>query len=139
MKFWIKSILLAAIVTFISFRYSCYLIEINDMKNFISTITSLSASMLGFILASLAILASISNTAMISNMKKTGHFDFLLERMFICLSILGVVTLTCIVMSLIKNARQEFLYILIFLISVSAASISDVLNKFWVLLKHLKS
>lgn len=59
------------------------------------TIASVGATMLGFLLASLAVLASINHTHLVSMMRKTGHFDDLLQTVswgcmtFLLCTILG--------------------------------------------------
>lgn len=46
------------------------------------SIASIGATMLGFMLAALAVLASINDTHLVKMMKKTGHYDDLLSTLF---------------------------------------------------------
>lgn len=48
---------------------------------FAGTVASIAATMLGFMLAALAVLASISNTTLVERMRKTGHYDDLLHTL----------------------------------------------------------
>lgn len=62
-----------------------------DAVSFASAIASIGATMLGFILAALAVVASISNTHLVQMMHKTGHYKSLLATMAGC----GLLFLLC--------------------------------------------
>lgn len=52
------------------------------LLGFAGSVASIAATMLGFMLAALAVLASINNTTLVERMKKTGHYDNLLRTVF---------------------------------------------------------
>lgn len=49
-----------------------------------ATLAAVAATMLGFIIAALAILASIAGMRLLRNMQRTGHYQNLLARLLIC-------------------------------------------------------
>jgi Na+/H+-translocating membrane pyrophosphatase len=49
-----------------------------------STVAQISATMLGFLIAALAVLASIAGMRLLRNMQRTGHYQNLLARLLIC-------------------------------------------------------
>lgn len=67
---------------------SCYFGFAPDLPDpaavlgFAGSVASIAATMLGFMLAALAVLASISNTTLVNQMKQTGHYDDLLRTIF---------------------------------------------------------
>jgi hypothetical protein len=58
-------------------------IEVGDLRQIASTVAQIAATMMGFLLAALAILASIANMRLLRNMQRTGHYQVLLGRMLI--------------------------------------------------------
>lgn len=54
-----------------------------DMRQVASTVAQIAATMMGFLIASLAILASIANMRLLRNMQRVGTYGVLLERMII--------------------------------------------------------
>lgn len=58
-------------------------IDTTDLRQISSTAAQIAATMMGFLLAALAILASIANMRLLRNMQRTGHFQVLLGRMII--------------------------------------------------------
>jgi len=67
-----------------------------------SAVASVGATMLGFVLAILAILVSLADRRLIRNMHKTGHFRSLVSRLFSVAIYFGAVTvlaLICLVLS----------------------------------------
>ena len=61
------------------------------LLSFSGSVASIAATMLGFMLAALAVLASISNTTLVERMKKTGHYDDLLRTIFFgCILFLAI-------------------------------------------------
>lgn len=62
-----------------------------DALAFAGAVASIGATMLGFILAALAVIASISNTHLVQMMHRTGHYKSLLATMVGC----GLLFLLC--------------------------------------------
>lgn len=102
------------------------------------TIASVGATMLGFLLAVLAVLASISHTHLVSMMRRSGHYDDLLYTVFygcagffICLSIGIALTFGL--------CPPNWLRTLVVAVHVAAfVSLMDVGRKFWLVLANLR-
>lgn len=54
-----------------------------ELRTIAGTAAQISATMMGFLLAALAILASIANMRLLRNMQRTGHYQVLLGRMLV--------------------------------------------------------
>lgn len=52
-----------------------------ELAGIASTFASIAATLLGFIIAALSILASLMDRTLLKNMNKTGHFDVLLSEL----------------------------------------------------------
>lgn len=68
-----------------------------DRSTVFGTLAQVAGTMLGFMLAALAIVASISETDLVKRMKETGHYDSLLQNLFLG----ALLFLGCAVMSLL--------------------------------------
>lgn len=109
----------------------------NVAPSIAGTFTQVGASMLGFMLAAMAILATISDAHLVKIMKVQGHYSDLLKTLFIgCLIYLimtgiGVVLLFC-------PSSWEVTKVLLVAISISAlTSLTDLGHKFWLVLSNL--
>jgi hypothetical protein len=103
------------------------------------TIASIAATMLGFLLAALAVLASINHTHLVKMMRQTGHYSDLLLTIF-CGCLLFMVCCSIGVALTFGLNPPEWLRVGIVAIHVAAAaSLTDVGRKFWLVLSHLRS
>ena len=108
------------------------------IRNITGIIIQVDVTMMGFVLATLAILASISNEKLIVNMKKTGHYMSLLRRLFICLGTYGCVILVEIFILFLPDLTVFHIpYIVIGLNILTSLLVFDVSHKFWKVLKFL--
>lgn len=60
-------------------------------------VASVSGTMLGFLLTSIAILTSVMDRSLLANLRATGGFQFIIDRLFFCCGLL----LTVIMISLV--------------------------------------
>lgn len=65
---------------------------------------------MGFVIAALAILATITEKTLILNMKKTGHFQVLIQDLFFGAACYGF-CLACFVPALLVNVGQSSILI----------------------------
>lgn len=108
------------------------------LRSVIPVYTSVSVTMLGFTLAMLAILVSVSSTRLVRNINKTGHYDLVVFRLLVSAGFFGAVlvsALTCL-----------FLFGKAFVIGAAASSglmiaacyaLTISSYKFWIVLKLL--
>lgn len=108
-----------------------------DVLAFGGTVASVGSTMLGFMLATLAVLASINHTHLVAMMKQNGHYDDLLLTVFV-----GALTfLLCAVtgFALIFGAPASALLTsaIVGLHIAAVVSLMDVGRKFWLVLANL--
>ncbi|MBK1711289.1 hypothetical protein CKO43_00670 [Rubrivivax gelatinosus] len=99
--------------------------------------TSVGATLLGFMLAALAVLASVNNTHLVQMMRRSGHYRDLLETLFAGCAVM----LACTVLGfglLLGITPSKLVISLLVAVHVGAlASVLDAGRKFWLLLAHL--
>jgi phosphatidylglycerophosphate synthase len=71
-----------------------------DRISVYGTVAQVCGTLGGFLLAALAIVASISNTALLKAMRESGHYDSLLKHMFTGTLLFLTATVVCILVVL---------------------------------------
>lgn len=104
-----------------------------------STVASVGATMLGFMLASLAVLASINHTHLVIMMRKTGHYADLLATILYACIVFFLCTIVGFVLVFGYVPEAWFRAVAVALHVAAAASLIDVGRKFWLVLGHLKA
>lgn len=103
-------------------------------------IAQIGATMLGFVLAALAIVATVVNTRLLRNMLKTGHYKVLLERMFGTVAACGIATLMGLsFVFLPPKLGTLHCYCLMALVLFATLCLYDMSRKFWLVLSHVQS
>jgi len=136
--FWIKCIVVAGFVTWLA--VSRDLVEglaAGDMRSAVGVIAQLSGTMVGFVLAALAILTAMGDSPLIRNMLRTGHFQLLLRRMLVCMIVFGVSTLIGATYLFIPVLTSIHCYVLLSISFFAMLLLSDVCRKFWIVLSNL--
>jgi hypothetical protein len=113
-------------------------VSINTTVTGMNVLAQVAVTMLGFMMAVLAILASIANTKLIRNMQRSGHFHNMLTRIFACSLSFAAVTLAALVASfrpdqldILASAVAAFTMMAILLFASSLAML-------WQTLVHLR-
>lgn len=110
----------------------------SDLVSFAGAVASVGATMLGFILAALAVVASISHTHLVQQMQKTGHYSDLLNTMGGC----GLLFLLCALGGLAMlfgvPAGGVAMAVLIGMHVAAWLSLLDVARKFTLVLSNLR-
>ncbi len=101
------------------------------------TYTQVGASMLGFMLAAMAILATISDTHLVKLMKVQGHYSDLLKTLFIGCVIYLTMTIMGVILLFSPSLWYLMKYILVATSISSLLSLSDLGHKFWLVLSNL--
>ncbi len=93
--------------------------------------------MLGFLLAALAVVASITNSDLLKRMRTTGHYDELLQNLFLG----AFLFLTCTVLSLLVLLGVQLPQILmatLFGLHVAALFVLLIVGwQFWLTLRNI--
>lgn len=137
-KFWSKRLLVSAFLVFISYKLD--LLEglaSSDIRAAANAMAQMSVTMLGFILAALAILISVANSRLIRNMQKTGHYRVLVRRLFGCLTLFGMLAIASLILLFTSVLYPSYTYPYLTLLTLSIAALCDVARKFWMVLIHL--
>lgn len=112
-------------------------VDLEALRALASAAASLGATMLGFMLAALAVLASINHLQLVSAMRRTGHYKDLLATLF-----LGCVfMLLCLVGGLLllfgQHATAAWVSVLAGLHVGALVSTVDIGRKFWLVLANI--
>lgn len=106
---------------------------------FAGTVASIATTMLGFMLAALAVIASINNTHLVSMMRRTGHYRDLLKTLFLGCVLFLWIAVTGLAMVFGLEPRPWFLSMLIGLHLAALISMLDIGRKFWLVLANIRS
>lgn len=132
--------LFTALIFFITiYFYNFDNTPIDIYKSAASIIAQISITMVGFVLACLAILTTISHYNLIRKMQDSGHFYILLSHMFLCIFSFLVLTIISVVMLFHIEKVSYCLYTLIFLSIFSLLLLIDVIIKLWITITNLRA
>lgn len=110
----------------------------NAVSSIGGTLLSVGSTMLGFLLASLAVLASINHTHLVEMMRKTGHYrDLLLTVFFGCALFVAVSVWGASWLLSSRSPGAVEVAILIGLQFGALVSLLDIGRKFWLVLRNL--
>lgn len=84
MKYWnsLSLLLAAAITILVAFKGWMAVLPEAEVRSAVGIAAQIAATMLGFLIAAMSILASISGHRLLRNMQRTGHYRTLLRRLF---------------------------------------------------------
>lgn len=104
----------------------------------ISTFCQVSATMMGFMLAALAILASITDKPLLVKMNQQGHYSDLLTHLFAASFVYFIIFgMTAYMLITGESASLVRLLVLTLIVSGGVATM-QVGYKFWIVLKNLR-
>lgn len=138
MKHWNKlSILICVIVGVFVWRNQLLNLSTDDARTFLGLLAQISATMLGFLLAALAILASIAGHRLLRNMQRTGHYQVLLKRFFVNTVAFGMATFVALLAYLSNTYIHQATLGASIVFLFSALLLVDVGWRFWLVLSSL--
>ena len=105
---------------------------------FAGSVASIAATMLGFMLAALAVIASISNTTLVERMRKTGHYDDLLSTIFWGCAFFLLIVLGGFSLLFGVAPHPLLLVVLLGLHAAAFVSLIDIGRKFRLVLVNLR-
>lgn len=137
-KFWSRRLAASATLAIIAYMLDLFEnLAGSDIRAAANAMAQMSVTMLGFILAALAILISIANSRLIRNMQKTGHYNILIRRLFGCITLFGILTLASLALIFTSLLHPSYIYPYLALLALSISALYDVIRKFWRVLTHL--
>ncbi|EMK7706666.1 TPA: hypothetical protein ACPZRX_001431 [Yersinia enterocolitica] len=140
MKYFIKiCIVLSCMLTTVTW-YKGWFRELDDsaIRAAASVAAQVSATLLGFLIAGLAILASVTGSQLLKSMQESGHYRVLLNKIFV-VAVWYALSLIIGCWSVISPPQflycSAFLCLGIFLSSV--LMLGDIGWRFWLVLKNI--
>lgn len=138
--FWGKCAVVAAAAASFAFHRDLLVgLTAADARAGASVISQLSGTMLGFVLAALAILTTLGNTPLVANMQITGHFSVLLRRMLGSVAAFGLATLAGAVLLFVPTVQINWIYPLIGVATFAVILLADVCRKLWLVLENIST
>lgn len=140
MRYFIKICLLLSCLLTTAAWHNDWFIALDNtaIRSASSVAAQVSATLLGFLIAALAILASVTGSQLIKNMQKSGHYRVLLKKIFI-VSVWYALSLIIGCWTVI--APVQFLYVSAFLclgaFLASVLMLGDIGWRFWLVLKNI--
>lgn len=114
------------------------LIAGSDRATILATLAQVASTMLGFMLAALAIVASINHTHLVRMMRKSGHYESLLATLFVGSAAFFVCAIACFAVLLGFPSGRAVAAALIGLHVAAVAALLDTGRKFWLVLTNLR-
>lgn len=104
------------------------------------TLASIGSTMLGFLLAALAIIASINHTHLVKMMRTTGHYNDLLKTIFTgCVVFIFIIFAGGVWLFSSKSPPGWSVALVIGLHAGAFISLIDIGRKFWLVLRNLQN
>ena len=103
-----KTIALLSAATSFAAGYFMYMAPLSkpNSDQISSLIASVSGTMFGFLLTSIAILTSVMDKSLLANLRATGGLKFIIDRLFFCCGLLLIVMLTSIVLLFVDTPKK---------------------------------
>jgi hypothetical protein len=139
MKHWNRLSLLAVacIVGWVRHEALFTALAASDVRNAVGVAAQISATMLGFLLAALAILASISGHRLVRNMQRSGHYRVLLRVVYTDSIAFGAAMLVSLAGLITVSNLASFATAALAVFSYASAMLVDVAYRFWLVLANL--
>lgn len=108
------------------------------LSAFGGSVASISSTMLGFLLAALAVLASISHTHLLKVMREQGYYRDLLDTMLIGFLLFLLCSISGFGLLFGMQLSSKVGMVLIGLHTAAVVSLLDIGRKLWLVLRNLK-
>ncbi|WP_157659071.1 hypothetical protein [Thauera butanivorans] len=110
----------------------------SEVRSAVGIGAQISATMLGFLIAAMSILASISGHRLLRNMQRTGHYRVLLRRLFWNASAYGVSMALAVGGVVLKGAWFDWVALLTLSCFIfSTLLLVDIAWRFWLVLSNI--
>lgn len=118
-----------------------------DLRNAVNVIAGTSATLLGFLVSAGALLYAVANTTLARNLQRTGHFQGLLDDLFVdATAFLAalLVGLTCLFLPDLAFPGSSAtrlnvgIYVLVFANALAYLLLIPVGRKLWLLLSNIR-
>jgi len=137
-RLFIGHILLAATASFVAWRYQLApAMPVNDKATVFSTLGQIAGTMLGFMLATLAILASINDADLVKKMRDSGHYDELSQTIFAGCFLFLIATVVSVWFLFVDGTHEIMMSVLVGSYVGAILVLLVVGWQFWLTLRNL--
>ena len=139
MKYWtLISFAAACTLGFLAWRADVFVVLGEpDARSAAGIFAQISATMLGFLIAALSILASISSHRLLKEMQKSGHYRVLLRRFFINSSAYALAMLAAFWAIVYKPHFPCSIVVAFSMFSFATLLLADIGWRLWLVLHNL--
>lgn len=134
MWFLLKGLMVSTIMPCFLWYFDVFETSESNLRNALGIVAQVSITMVGFVLAALAILATIAHTKALKNFAKTGHYSFLTRRMSMSMVLFGLLAAMCLVFIFVHDLNGYLAFVSVYVASLCVYVFVDVINKFMMLL-----
>ncbi|WP_047552184.1 hypothetical protein [Methylotenera sp. G11] len=135
---WIRISISAIIAWLLWSHIDVY--SVDALHNAATAFAGVTATMLGFMIAALSILAAVANQKLLRNMQKTGHYKKLLHELYHASAAYAAGMIASLTSIFLTSPYLSWgITVTIFAVAYSTAMIISVGHKFWVVLTNLHS
>lgn len=113
-------------------------LDTGSLTTIAATLAAIGATMMGFLLAALAVLASIAGTRLLRNMQRTGHYQVLLSRLLLSALFFFLLMVASIAAMLLVRSYPPIWTVIISVLFASVVTLIDACQKFAMVLFSLK-
>ena len=118
-------------------NWSPKLADAGSVLSFAGSIASVAATMLGFMLAALAVIISITNTELLKLLRKSGHYKDLLQTIFVGCMVFLIIALAGFFLLFGVAPGRAFFAVLMALHAAALTALLDIGRKLWLVMNNL--
>lgn len=138
MKYWTYlSLALASALTCLVYSNGTLNALGGDAHNVVTLFAQISATMLGFLIAALSILASISGHRLLRQMQRLGHYRVLLRRFFINSTAFAAAMVAALVSIVFRDSNPFSTYSAFLLFVFATLLLVDIGYRLWLVMHNL--
>ena len=140
MKYWnsLSLLLSAAITILVAYKGWMGALPEGEVRSAVGIGAQIAATMLGFLIAAMSILASISGHRLLRNMQRTGHYRTLLRRLFWNASAYGITMVVAIGAVVMKgNVFDVAALTTLACFTFATMLLVDIAWRFWLVLSNI--
>ena len=131
--FWGRHAIAALAMLWANEHWSVFLLFHGDeiQRTSAGILAQIGATMMGFVLALVGVLASLASTRLLRNMQRSGHFNVLLALLLVTALVFGFLTVIGVVISMMTTITECYTYILIYFALWAVLLLLDSMKKLW--------
>ena len=133
-----NSLLYIALPSLLGWLTFYHLPETTDVTQQSSTLASVAATLLGFIIAAVAVIVSVDNQTLIKNLKRYGYYDSLIKDMMLSGFFMSLTTIMAFAVGFLPKPLQVHgITVSIVLTTIAFVAFAEACYKLWLIMKVL--